>query len=72
MMYMQRKMIIKNYGYVLLTVLALACAIHPVHAGTRHVWQDSPNPSPPYADWASAATNIQDAVDAALGATPWW
>lgn len=35
-------------------------------AATRYVWQDSPNPTPPFDSWAQAATNIQDAVDAAM------
>ena len=32
---------------------------------TLYVWQGSPNPTPPYLTWETAATNIQDAVDAA-------
>jgi hypothetical protein len=34
-------------------------------AATNYVWQDSPNPTPPYADWSTAARTIQDTVDAA-------
>jgi hypothetical protein len=35
-------------------------------APARYVWQDSPEPRPPYADWWTAAHTIQDAVDAAF------
>jgi hypothetical protein len=35
-------------------------------AGTLYVWHDSPDPAPPFDTWAKAATNIQDAVDAAV------
>ena len=35
-------------------------------AATLYVSLDSPGPSPPYTSWATAATNIQDAVDAAV------
>jgi len=34
-------------------------------AATLYVWQNSPGSAPPYAAWATAATNIQDAIDAA-------
>jgi hypothetical protein len=37
----------------------------PVHAATLYVDLNSPLPSPPYTNWAGAAANIQDAVDAA-------
>ena len=34
-------------------------------AATLYVWHGSPSPAPPFDTWATAATNIQDAVDAA-------
>src|SRR3954471_14377730 len=43
----------------------LAFGTTPAVGVTLYVWQDNPNPAPPYTNWASAATNIQDGVDAA-------
>jgi hypothetical protein len=52
---------------VWLLSLMVYCTLAPLttRAATRYVWQDSPSPGPPYTDWFKAATNIQDAVDAA-------
>src|SRR6266498_3771672 len=53
------------------TVKPFVAALLLVSAGSasadvRYVDVDSTNSTPPYANWATAATNIQDAVDAAV------
>ena len=48
-----------------LTVITLLVAVSNLCAATLYVSLGSTNPTPPYVTWATAATNIQDAVDAA-------
>ena len=48
-----------------LPTVVLIIALCNAAAATRYVWQESPSPAPPYTSWPTAATKIQDAVDAA-------
>lgn len=46
-------------------VLGLIATFADVYGATLYVSLESTNPVPPFATWATAATNIQNAVDAA-------
>ena len=47
------------------TVAAFILAAFTISAATLYVSLESNNPLAPFATWETAATNIQDAVDAA-------
>jgi hypothetical protein len=53
-----------NVRGVFLTIIAVLLGAAPALAGTNYVDITCTNPIPPYTDWTTAATNIQDAVDA--------
>jgi hypothetical protein len=53
----------KNGGSIVLVAGFLLA--NPCGAATLHVDLAGTAPVPPYSNWATAATNIQDAVDAA-------
>jgi hypothetical protein len=54
-----------------LGILALLSAT-VTQAGTLYVDLNSVNPTSPYSDWSTAATNIQDAIDASVAGDQIW
>ena len=52
-------------NFISLTVTTVLLAISNLSAGTLFVCLQSTNPVPPFPNWATAATNIQQAVNAA-------
>jgi len=46
--------------------LATVIPVWPGSAATLHVWENSPNPSPPYTNWLMAARSIQEAINTAV------
>jgi len=57
--------ILRAYNESFPAGISTTVTVHVVE-GVYYVAADNPSPMPPYTSWATAATNIQDAVDAAI------
>jgi hypothetical protein len=55
-----------KWNAFLLVAASALCAAFTSAAATHYVDLNNPAPASPYTNWVSAATNIQDAVDAAV------
>src|SRR5438477_3213262 len=58
---------VKSAVAVRLSLMVPLALVSPISAATFYVDVNSLNATPPFTNWATAATNIQDAVDVALG-----
>lgn len=47
----------------MLIVVIAGLTVGTVHGATRYVWRNNPSPQPPFTNWTTAATEIQQAVN---------